>query len=143
MGYLIKTASEIVKIEVEITEAQFQSINTQGVDIFLGENARVFVPTVAFLQIYDTPGAVDYVGFGHLYLADNSFTNFAATFDATLLQVGKRFVNSFAINIKHPINIFGSNQVFQNDLLLMAASAPTAGSGDGKLTVYGYYVNKI
>lgn len=143
MGYLIANTSELVKIEVEISDAQFQVLDTQGVVIFPNENNRVFIPTVAFLQIYDTLGAVDYTGFGHLYLADQNLTGIAATFDATLLQVGKRFVNSFAINIKHPINIFGSNQVFQNDLLFIAASAPTAGSGDGKLTVYGYYVNKI
>jgi hypothetical protein len=143
MGYLIENTTELVKLEIEITEAQFQSLNTSGVVIFPNENARVFVPTVAFLQIYDTLSAVDYAGFGHLYLTDQSASQIAATFDATLLQVGKRFVNSFAINIKHPVNIFGSNQAFQNDLILLAASTPTSGNGDGRLTVYGYYVNKI
>lgn len=143
MGYIIQNASELVKIEVEITQAQFYALDSQGVLIFPGETSRIFVPTVAFLQLYDTLSAEEYTGFQHLYLINNAQTNFVATIDATLLNISERFVISFAMNIKHPVNIFGSIQAFGDDLLLAAAAAPTDGAGDGKLTVYGYYVNKI
>jgi hypothetical protein len=137
MGYLIQS-NDLVKITKSIREAELQTMGTTPIQVVTQRPGTCFCVVNAFLQI-DITGTA-YSGYTHMQLTDGAALVYAS-FGYSTLQIG--FVNSFICSLKHPVNQFGATFDSTRDIFLTSTIDPTAGDGDGLLTMYGYYLNLI
>jgi hypothetical protein len=135
MGYLIQS-NDLVKITKSIREADLQTMGTTPVQVVTQRPGTCFCLVNAFLQIDSTGTA--YSGYTHMQLTDGSALVYAS-FGYNTLQAG--LVGSFICSLKHPVNQFGATFDYTRDIFLQSTVDPTAGTGDGLLTMYGYYIN--
>jgi hypothetical protein len=136
MGYLIQNSGELVKIEVRIREADLQNMGTTPIQVVTQIPAKNFCVVSAFLQIDST--GTSYSGFTHMQLTDGSALVYAS-FGYNSFNINQ--VASFICSLKHPVNQFGATFDATRDIFLESTVDPTTGSGDGLLTMYGYYLN--
>jgi hypothetical protein len=137
MGYLIQS-NDLVKITKSIREAGLQNMGTTPIQVVTQRPGTCFCLVNAFLQIDSTGTA--YSGYTHMQLTDGAALVYAS-FGYNTLQT--TFVGSFICSLKHPVNQFGATFDPSRNIFLTSTVDPTAGTGDGLLTMYGYYLNLI
>ena len=138
MGYLIQNSGELVKIVVTIKESELQGMGTTPIQVVTQNPGQVFCVVNAFLQIESTGTA--YSGFTHMNLTDGAAFVYASY---GYNSFGVNITASFICSLKHPVNQFGAAFDSTRDIFLQSTVDPTAGTGDGLLTMYGYYINLI
>ncbi len=137
MGYLINS-NDLVKITKSIREADLLSIGTTPVEVIKQKAGTCFIIVNAFLQI-DSTGS-SYSGYTQMQLTDNAALVYAS-FGYNSFNLNQ--VASFICSLKHPVDEFGATFDPGRNIFLQSTIDPTAGSGDGLLTMYGYYINLI
>jgi hypothetical protein len=137
MGYLINS-NDLVKITTLIREADLQTIGTTPVQVITQRPGTCFCIVNAFLQIESTGTA--YSGYTHMQLTDGAALVYAS-FGYNSFNINQ--VASFICSLKHPVNQFGATFDPGRNIFLESTVDPTAGTGDGLLTMYGYYLNLI
>lgn len=145
MGYIIKESStgDLVKFETIIRAADMQQLATAPYDLTPTQKAGfIFSPVSAYIQVN---GTTQYSNFLHLWITQQGAgTEVSATFGRTannILIPGA--LSSFIVNIDHgttPTNKFGVRQVVNRDYVLEMNIDDSSGDGDGKVTIYGYYL---
>jgi hypothetical protein len=138
MGYLIQNSGDLVKIVVSLKEGELQNMGTTPIKVVTQSAGKVFCVVNAFLQL-DSAGTA-YSGFTHMNLTDGSAFVYAS-YDYN--SFGANITASFICSLKHPVNKFGAAFDSTRDIFLQSTVDPTAGTGDGLLTIYGYYLNLI
>jgi hypothetical protein len=142
MGYLIKPAGgDLVKIEATIPSARMATLATLPQTITTQKAGFTFMPVSAFIQVN---GTTSYNTFLHLWLWQGGGALKTATFGrvgANELEPGK--ASAFIVNIDHgttPTNKFGVTIQGDRDFVLEMNADDSSGDGDGKVTIYGYYL---
>ena len=143
MGFIIKQGGgDLVKIETIIKAVDMQQLATAPYNLTPTQKAGfVFVPVSAFIQVN---GTTAYNVFLHLWIEQPGGTQINSTFGragANILTPGSAC--SFIVNIEHgvtPTNKFGNRVTSNRDFNLRMDIDDSSGDGDGKLTLYGYYL---
>ena len=143
MGYLIEnTANDFVKFETLIRAVDIQQLATAPYTLTSTIKAGfIFVPVSASMQVNGTTG---YTTFLHMWIWQGGGATKTATFGrtlASLLAPGK--VSNFIVNVDHGTtlaNQFGNSIDGTRDFVLEMNADDVSGDGDGKVTMYGYYV---
>jgi hypothetical protein len=138
MGYLIQNSGELVKIVVTIREADLQNMGTTPIQVVTQNPGQCFCVVNAFLQTDSTGTA--YTGFTHMQLTDGAASVFCSFGYNSFVSPQ---IASFICSLKHPVNQFGAVFDPSRSIFLESTVDPTAGSGNGLLTMYGYYLNLI
>jgi hypothetical protein len=138
MGYLIQNSGELVKITKSLTQTELLGMGSAPILIADNTSTRIFCVVNAFLQIESTGSA--YSGFTDIQLTDGA-TLVYASLGITPIQQSE--IYSFICSLRHPVNQFGARYTPSRDIYLKSNVNPTAGSGDGLITMYGYYINVI
>lgn len=134
MGYLIQS-NDLVKITKSLREGELQTMSTTPVQVFTQRPGTCFILANAILQTYT--GGTPYTGYTHMQLTDGAALVYAS-FGYNSFQIA-----SFICSLKHPVNNFGANYAPSRNIFLTSTIDPTAGDGDGLLTMYGYFINLI
>jgi hypothetical protein len=144
MGYLIKEGGggDLVKFETIIRAADMQQLASTPYALTPTQKAGfVFVPVSAFIQVN---GTTAYNTFSHLWINQIGVIPKAATYGRiSSNDLFPNFVSSFIVNIDHgttPTNKFGVRIASNRDFELQMNIDDASGNGDGKVTLYGYYL---
>jgi hypothetical protein len=136
MGYLIQNSGDLVKVAVSIREAALQNMGTIPIQVVTQIPGKNFCVVSAFLQTDST--GTSYSGFTHMQLTDGAALVYASF---GYNSFGTQQTASFICSLKHPVNQFGAVFDSSRNIFLESTVDPTTGSGDGLLTMYGYYLN--
>jgi len=145
MGYLIEPASsELVKFETIIRAADMQQLASTPYALTPTQKAGfIFSPVSAYIQVN---GTTAYTVFNHIWIGQQPGAGTAktATYGRTgTNNISPNNISSFIVNVDHgttPTNKFGVRQVSNRDYYLEMDLDDTSGDGDGKVTIYGYYL---